>query len=228
VNKQNMQLQFDLVIFDCDGVLVDSELLSAEVLKNELAEAGFPINDEIFRSDFLGRSFATASKRIEARFKTVLPEGFQIRYRQKLLQRMKGRLQAMPGVESVLSGLRTPFCLATSSSPERLAVTLRETLLSRWFKTNFFTASEVANGKPAPDLFLYAACQMSKAPDKSLVIEDSEIGVMAAIAAGMTVWQFTGGAHMAGHVQSESTVRPHRVIETMSALQAAFDKLEMY
>jgi HAD superfamily hydrolase (TIGR01509 family) len=143
------------------------------------------------------------------------------------LERMKGNLKAMPGVEDVLRDLKTPYCLATSSSPERLAVTLSETGLSRWFKGNFYTASLVPNGKPAPDLFLHAASKMSADPAKCLVIEDSEIGVSAGLAAQMTVWQFTGGSHMVMHAPGETAARPHRIIDSMSSLREAFQKLQM-
>ena len=138
---------YDLVIFDCDGVLVDSEMLSAGVLMGMMAEIGLPITPEVFRADFLGRSFASAKAKTEARFGRAMPQDFQLRYRSRLLQRMKGNLRAIPDVAKVLEAMSLPFCLATSSSPERLAVSLAETGLAHWFEGRRFTASEVQKGK---------------------------------------------------------------------------------
>jgi HAD superfamily hydrolase (TIGR01509 family) len=192
---------YDLVVFDCDGVLVDSEMLSAAVLMAMMEEEGLPITVEIFRSDFLGRSFASAAKRASQRFGKPLAEDFQQRYRQRLLAKMQTDLKPMAGVEQVLSELTLPHCLATSSSPQRLAISLSTTGLSRFFDGVCTTASEVVNGKPAPDIFLHAAAKMGVAPERCLVLEDSEMGIRAAKAAGMAVWHFRGGAHIkAGYV----------------------------
>ncbi len=211
-----------LVIFDCDGVLVDSEMLSAGVLMAMMAEVGFPITEDIFRHDFLGRSFASAATRTLERFGSPMPADFQIRYRTRLLQKLRGNLQRMAGVESVLAGLRVPFCLATSSSPERLAVTMSETGLGKWFEGRSFTASLVTNGKPAPDLFLLATSKMGFTPDQCVVIEDSEIGVRAGIAANMEVWHFTGGSHMKAGISLPEVVKPHRVLDSMAGVHQAF------
>jgi len=184
------------VIFDCDGVLVDSEGLSAGVLMGMMEEIGLPITNEIFRTDFLGRSFASAAARVLERFGRPMPDDFQQRYRERLLDRMRAGLEPMAGVHAVLEDMRLPFCLATSSSPQRLAVSLEVTGLAPFFEGRCSTASEVTNGKPAPDLFLLAAQRMSAAPECCLVLEDSEMGVIAAKAAGMQVWHFRGGVHV--------------------------------
>jgi HAD superfamily hydrolase (TIGR01509 family) len=217
-----MNRPHQLIIFDCDGVLVDSEMLSAAVLMGMMQESGLPITWDMFCADFLGRSFASAAARTEKRFGTSLPEDFQKRYRSRLLQHMRGRLQAMPGVQAVLINLRTPYCLATSSSPERLAVTLEETALEPWFQGKKFTASEVQNGKPAPDLFLHAALQMGVPPEHCLVIEDSEMGMRGAIAAGMEVWHFAGGAHINAGVALPPDLQECRALDSMTALHQAF------
>ena len=109
--------KIELVIFDCDGVLVDSEALSASVLMQMMAEVGMPMTPEIFRSDFLGRSFASAAARASQRFGRPLPEEFAATYRTRLLAMMVGNLKAMSGVEKVLAAMAVPFCLATGSSP---------------------------------------------------------------------------------------------------------------
>jgi HAD superfamily hydrolase (TIGR01509 family) len=214
----------ELVIFDCDGVLIDSEPLSANVLMGMMAAIGLIITPEIFRSDFLGRSFAAAAAKTEARFGQKLPEDFQPRYRTELLSRMKGNLRIMDGAVDVLQSLRVRYCLATSSSPERLAFSLSETGLAPFFRDRSFTASLVSRGKPAPDLFLLAARELNTSPQSAIVIEDSEMGLRAALSAGMQTWHFTGGGHMDGIVLPHDVV-PHQSIGSMADLKSAFAAL---
>lgn len=213
---------YDLIIFDCDGVLVDSELLSANVLMAMLRDVGLPITMDDFGSDFLGRSFATAAARTEARFGRKLPDGFQLQYRERLLAQMDKELRPMPGIEVVLNDLTVPYCLATSSSPLRLARSLSVTGLETFFIGRAFTASEVKNGKPAPDLHLHSAARMGADPRKCLVIEDSEMGILAARNAGMTVWQFSGGSHVRAGYRVPEHARADRAFEDMAALSAGF------
>ncbi len=190
----------DLVIFDCDGVLVDSEMLSAEVLIAELAKIGIELDQPYIRKHFLGRSFPTVARAIGAEFQIDLPEGFEAGYRAALLKRFETELRPTRGIESVLSRLTCASCVATSSSPPRVQSSLQITGLAPYFGPHVFTASQVAMGKPAPDLFLFAASQMRVAPERVLVIEDSRPGMTAGLAAGMQVLRYTGGAHLAGHV----------------------------
>ncbi len=186
-----------LVIFDCDGVLIDSEVISASVLIEEAAAVGIPLTREYVRDHFLGRSFPTVAATIRAGFGAVLPEDFEARYRASLLTRFETELRLTPGVLDVLGRLAVPRCLATSSSPPRLARSLAITGLDAWFPHRF-TASEVTRGKPAPDLFLHAAARMGVTPEACLVIEDSRPGILAAQAAGMQAALYTGGSHMGG------------------------------
>lgn len=220
-----MRYPVELVIFDCDGVLVDSEMLSASVLKALMSEVGIPITDKIFRDDFLGRSFADVVVRAEMRFGRTLPDNFQSRYRERLLAHMEERLNPMDGAIKLLETMRAPMCLATSSSPQRLAVSLRVTGLARFFEGRFFTASEVKNGKPAPDLFLYAAERMGHPIENCLVLEDSEMGVRAAQAAGAQVWHFAGGAHVRAGYRLPPDVMTERSIADMTELRSAFAQL---
>jgi len=215
----------ELVIFDCDGVLVDSEMLSAGVLMGMMAEVGLPISPEIFRSDFLGRSFASAARRTEERFGRSLPEDFQLEYRERLLARMVEDLRPMEGVVDVLSAMKAAYCLATSSSPPRLELSLKVTGLAPFFEGRSFTASEVKCGKPAPDLCLHAAAKMGAAPENCLVIEDSEMGIRAARAAGMDVWHFAGGAHVSAGYALPEGIDPGRSIASMAELRQAFAQL---
>ena len=188
----------DLVIFDCDGVLIDSEVISANMLIAELRGYGVDISMEFVSRSFLGRSYPTVLAEIRKSFGITLPDHFEADYRKRLLAAFARDLRIMPGVAAVLAGLARPFCLATSSSPERVALSLRLAGLDQIFGSRVFTASRVANGKPAPDLFLLAAAEMGVPPPRCLVIEDSLTGVRAARAAGMEVWRFTGGSHLRG------------------------------
>jgi HAD superfamily hydrolase (TIGR01509 family) len=185
-------------------------------------EIGLPITLEIFRSDFLGRSFSSAAQRTATRFGRSMPDDFQMNYRQRLLSVMRGELKPMPGVTTLLPLITVPYWLATSSSPSRLAASLEATGLDKWFAGKCSTASEVENGKPSPDLFLLAASRMQVLPHNCLVIEDSELGVRAALNAGMHVWHFQGGAHVRQGYRLPADIVPHRQAADMAHLQQAF------
>ncbi len=186
-----------LIIFDCDGVLIDSEVISARILIEEAAAQGVDIDLDYVRDHFLGRSFPTVAQIIRDRFTVTLPPNFEGRYRARLLERFETDLRPMPGIHGLLSRLGVAHCVATSSSPPRVARSLAIAGLDSYFP-RVFTASLVAQGKPAPDLFLHAAAQMGADPEDCLVIEDSRPGILAARAAGMQVVLFTGGSHMQG------------------------------
>jgi HAD superfamily hydrolase (TIGR01509 family) len=186
---------FDLVIFDCDGVLIDSEIISARMLVQELARLGVVIDLPYVARHFLGRSYPTVMATIRREFGLDLAPSFEEAYREELLAAFRRELTVMPGVTGVLDALAVPWCVATSSSPRRAEMSLELAGLRDRVGERLFTASQVANGKPAPDLFLFAAARMGVAPDRALVIEDSLTGLRAAQAAGMQVWQFTGGSH---------------------------------
>jgi beta-phosphoglucomutase-like phosphatase (HAD superfamily) len=150
-------LSTDLVIFDCDGVIADSEILSAEALIAELSRSDFDIDLEDVLRDFLGRSFPSVVQIIRDRFGRALPEDFERAYQARLLERFEADLQATPGFRDMLADLDLPICVATSSSPPRVARTLALLGLTDSFGRHVFTASQVARGKSAPDLFLFAA-----------------------------------------------------------------------
>lgn len=186
----------ELVIFDCDGVLIDSEIISAKMLIDALSDRGVDIDLTYISKHFLGRSYPVVMQTIRKDFGLDLPPDFESDYRERLLEGFRQGLTIMPGVRDVLERLSVPWCVATSSSPRRAEMSL--TLVGLWplVKAHLFTASQVAKGKPAPDLFLYAATQMGADPAQCLVIEDSLTGLQAALAAGMQTWRFTGGSHM--------------------------------
>ena len=187
--------KISLVIFDCDGVLVDSEYLSAKMLLEVFAEIGINLDLPFVYANFVGHSFATVAAKYARLHGTNVPDNFEQDYRIRLLKSFESQLQAMPGVEQVLDELNVPFCLASGSSPARVNSSLSATHLGSYFDGRIFTTTMVKNGKPAPDIFLHAAKTMSVEPENCLVIEDSSTGVRAAKAAGMTTWQFIGGVH---------------------------------
>jgi HAD superfamily hydrolase (TIGR01509 family) len=184
----------DLVIFDCDGVLVDSELLSCRCLSEALGECGIEISSEQVLELFLGQSTAAVIQYYRQRAQPV-PETFLANLKFRVRERFRHSLQPVPGVAPLLESLPTPFCVASSSDLDRVSLSLALTGLAKYFGDRLYTAQLVAHGKPAPDLFLHAATQMNAAPERTLVVEDSVSGVTAAKAAGMTVWGFIGGSH---------------------------------
>jgi len=191
---------FDLVIFDCDGVLIDSEIISARMLIAEMAKLGVDVDLDYVAKNFLGRSYPTVMETIRQEFKLHLPPEFEQLYRARLLKAFETELKVMPGAADVIRNLAVPYCIATSSSPARVAQSLQMVGLGDLVGRELFTSTMVARGKPAPDLFLFAAEKMGVVPARCLVIEDSLTGIRAGIAAGMTVWRFTGGSHLKGRV----------------------------
>jgi HAD superfamily hydrolase (TIGR01509 family) len=184
-----------LVIFDCDGVLVDSELLACGAIADSLAGIGmaFPLHDVVAR--YLGVTAAAMFRDIEARTGRTLPAGFAKAAQDRILAAFRRDLRPMPGVEAVLDGLPCAVCVASGSTPERIRLSLSVTSLLPYFGDLQFSATLVPNGKPAPDLFLFAARHMSAAPKETVVVEDSPAGVQAACAAGMGAVGFIGGSH---------------------------------
>ena len=211
--------KIECVIFDCDGVLVDSEMLSAGVLKAMTAEQGMALSDAMFRDVFLGRSFVNGKARAKTVLNFDLPDDFENQYRERLFVELTQKLRPMSGIDEVLSTLRTSYCVATGSSPKRLALSLEVAGLNSYFEGNRFTSSEVVHGKPAPDLCFYAAEKMNIPPQNCLVIEDSEIGILAAKAAGMEVWHFAGGAHIKAGYQLPENLVVAKTFVDMPSLQ---------
>ncbi len=215
-------MTFDLVIFDCDGVLVDSEMLSARVLMQQLAELGIDLTADQFRKEFLGRSFASAALQLKVRTGRDLPANFAPDYFVKLNALFATDLKPMAGVEAVLAELAVPHCVASGSIPPRLDFSLKVCGLDTHFGPHVYSAAAVKNAKPAPDLFLHAAAVHGVEPARCLVLEDSEMGVRAARAASMTVWHFAGGSHIkAGQVLPADLV-VDRVVGNMAEVLRLF------
>ena len=183
-----------VIIFDCNGVLVDSEQIAASVAAEEFSRIGIPLTPELITRYFFGRQPADMFTTVETVTHRKLPGDFVDGVAAATIQRIRTDLRAMPHVAHALTWLRGPKCVASSSPRDRIRASLRTAGLARFFETDLFSASDVPNGKPAPDLFLYAAGRMGVQPPECIVIEDSPAGVAAA-AAGMTPIGFVGGSH---------------------------------
>jgi FGGY-family pentulose kinase/HAD superfamily hydrolase (TIGR01509 family) len=185
----------EVVIFDCDGVLVDSDVIALAVTRRRLSEAGLRLTDEETRERFLGMRLDSVVRSFETELGAPLPKEFPDDLSREILATFARELKGVEGVRKAIEGLRARVCVASSSTPERLRLALRVTGYEALFAPNIFSAAEVAQGKPNPDLFLFAARAMGAAPKDCLVIEDSVAGVTAARAAGMRVFGFVGASH---------------------------------
>jgi HAD superfamily hydrolase (TIGR01509 family) len=209
-----------LVIFDCDGVLVDSEPLAMRVLLEGLASAGYRIDEVSAYERFLGRSLATLQTILKNDLGVVLPTDRLEQMRLDLFDLYRRELEPMPGIGEALDRLTVPYCVASSSLPERIRVSLDVTGLLPRFESHLFSAAMVANGKPAPDLFLRAAAEVGVAPAACLVIEDSPPGIEAAHRAGMRVFAFLGASHARrpGYRERLAALQPDLLFDDMRQL----------
>jgi HAD superfamily hydrolase (TIGR01509 family) len=184
---------FELVIFDCDGVLVDSEHIAVRVESRYLTELGWPLTEAEIMERFTGRTDAYMDEAIEAQLGDRLPEGWKDQFQRRYREAFAAELTPVDGVVEALDQLTVPACVASSGSHDKLRFTLGHTGLYQRFEGRIFSAYEVANGKPAPDLFLHAAERMGTEPARCAVVEDTLYGVLAARAAGMRVFGYAGG-----------------------------------
>jgi HAD superfamily hydrolase (TIGR01509 family) len=188
-------LSFDLVIFDCDGVLVDSEVISCRAHAATLNRHGYPITEDQVLDRFLGVSDLEARLIVEAELGRKLPDDFTLQVKQATLQRYADDLRPVPYVAEAVAAIGLPKCVASSGTPEKIRHGLTCAGLYDILAPHIFSAGQVKRGKPAPDLFLFAAGQMNASAARCVVIEDSIPGVTGAVAAGMTVLGFYGGSH---------------------------------
>ncbi len=189
-----LQNRFDLVIFDCDGVLVDSEPLAALAYHNVYAEQGMTLPEGTI-AKCVGMKQADIIRRIAELTGHQLSDAAETSLWPETRRVFSQSLQPTPGIVSLLNQLGTPRCVASSSSLERIHFSLETTGLTAYFGDAIFSSSMVNRGKPAPDLFLHAASQMKADPKTCVVIEDSPFGVEGAVAAGMTAIGYVGGSH---------------------------------
>jgi len=209
-----------LIIFDCDGVLVDSEPIAIRVLVEGLAAAGYAIDEATAYERFLGRSLAAMQSILREDAGLILSPEHIERMRLRLFGAYRRELKPMAGIVAELDRLTMPYCVASSSQPERLRFSLEVTGLLARFEPHLFSAAMVGQGKPAPDLFLLAAERMGARPADCLVIEDSAAGIEAARRAGMRVFGFVGGGHAvhAAYRAKLAALAPDAVFEDMRKL----------
>jgi HAD superfamily hydrolase (TIGR01509 family) len=211
----------ELVVFDCDGVLVDSERLANRVLAELLTGIGLPTTTEQSIATYMGLSMASAVERIEASLGRPVPSDFLDRYRDATFAAFDRELTAIDGVLDVIESLRWPSCVATSGDPDRVRRTLTLAGLHHHFDGRIFSAVEVPRGKPFPDLFLHAAAAMGAAPQRCVVVEDSPFGVRAAVAAGMQPLGYAAMAPAARLAECGATT-----FSSMAELPALLDEID--
>jgi HAD superfamily hydrolase (TIGR01509 family) len=197
---------FELVIFDCDGVLVDSERIAVRVEAEVLGELGWPLSEAEIVERFMGRTAEYMDQAIEAQLGSRLPAGWKDRFQRRYREAFAAELAPVDGVLEALERITVPTCVASSGSHDKLRFTLGLTDLYERFEGRIFSGYEVANGKPAPDLFLHAAARMGADPARCAVVEDSRPGVLAARAAGMRAFGYAGGLTPPSRLEGEATV----------------------
>ncbi len=191
-----MTAPFGLVIFDCDGVLVDSERLAIKVDMVYLERLGWPMTEAEIVERFVGRSDADMRAVIEAQLGGPIPADLDEEFERLYRETLERELEPVEGIEAVLDArvrAGTPVCVASSGTHAKFRRSLARTGLARYFDDRIFSATDVTHGKPAPDLFLHAASTLGVEPDRCAVVEDSVYGVQAAIAAGMRAFAYAGG-----------------------------------
>lgn len=209
-----------LVIFDCDGVLVDSEPIALAVLVEALEAAGVSMTTEEATNRFLGRSLKSMSAILHDEYGLATDDAFLEGMRTRLYARFRKELKPIRGIRDTVERLDAAVCVASSSQPERIRLSLTVTGIINLFEPHIFSASMVARGKPAPDLFLLASAEMGFKPADCIVIEDSPAGIEAAKAAGMRVFAFAGASHARNerHRQLLASLDPDLLFDDMGEL----------
>ncbi len=215
-----------MVIFDCNGVLVDSEPIASEVLAAALNRVDVPLTPEMVAREFHGRRTADIFVTIEKTMKRSLPPNFAATVAAETLRRFRAELQPIPHAAHALTWIRGPKAVASSSAMDRIRTSLEVTGLLRFFESRLFSASHVADGKPAPDLFLATAIELEVTPTDCIVVEDSVPGIAAAKAAGMAAIGFIGSPLSGGRMAPELMAAGARtVIADMRALASTIIEL---
>lgn len=183
--------KYKCIIFDCDGVLVDSEVISNQILSDMANENGAHIDLKYAMTHFKGNSFRSCLNLIEELVGSSLPQTFEVEFRKRTFDAFKKEIQPIEGIENVLQQLRIPFCVASSGPENKIRLNLELTGLSNFFNDNVFSCFEIQKWKPEPDIFIHAAQTMGFKPEECVVIEDSLLGVEAANRGGFDVFGFT-------------------------------------
>ena len=217
-----------LVIFDCDGVLVDSEIIAARVDAQLLSEAGYPITEQEVATRFAGSSGEQIFDTVEAELGRAVPDEIRARSETEIDQRLENEVEAVAGAYEMLDALDAARCICSNSSMDRLLITLDRTGLYDRFQPYIFSAGEVRDGrkKPAPDVFLHAAEELDAVIEQTLVVEDSVHGVAGAVAAGMGVIGFIGASHSwPGHGEALMDAGALTVIRQLADVPATVEAL---
>lgn len=210
-----------MVIFDCNGVLVDSEPLASAVASQEFMRAGFALTPDVVARYFTGRRPADMFAEVELASGRKLPANFAETVASATLRCFRSDLRATAHVAHALTWLRGRKCVASSSSLDRMRLSLEATGLLKFFEPYLFSSTGLPRGKPAPDLFLLVAEKMNVAPSECIVVEDSPVGVAAAAAAGMSPIGFVGGSHAGAHLGEQLMASGARtVISDMRMLKS--------
>jgi HAD superfamily hydrolase (TIGR01509 family) len=206
----------DLVIFDCDGVLIDTERIAVPIDVEVLAGLGWVITEEEVVERFLGRSEADSTREIEEHLGRPLPSTLSLEVDERYREAFERSLAPVDGVVEVLDSLdrsAITTCVASSGTHEKMRFTLGLTGLFERFEGRIFSVEEVERGKPAPDLFVHAAARMQAVPERCAVVEDSPFGVEAALAAGMAAYAYAGGLTPLKRLQIPGATVFHRMAE---------------
>ncbi|MEO1749197.1 MAG: HAD family hydrolase [Pseudomonadota bacterium] len=220
----------ELIIFDCDGVLVDSEPLSLGLLIEHCARHGLDLDMVQACDCFLGKPVAVASAEANAAYQASVPDVDLDVFQERILAKFQDELRPVAGVADALSMLDAPKCVASSSNLDRIKRSIELTGVSAFFSGHLFSTDMVARGKPHPDVFLHAAKEMGFEPRQAIVVEDSPAGLRAAKAAKMKTIAFAGGSHaQAADLTSKlSALAPDKLINNMADLPRALSALSAH
>lgn len=192
-NYENIQL----IIFDCDGVLIDSETISAKVISNQFNKLGIDIDTQYVQKHFIGQSYLKVKGHVLENFNIHLADNFEEEYREELLKVFDKELKIVPGIENILRHLNIQKCVATSSSKTRANSSLKTVGIYEYVKNHIFSAYNLGDkGKPSPHIYLNCAKKYNIEPQNVLVIEDSLVGIQGGKRAGMKTWHFIGASHL--------------------------------
>ena len=197
---------FAAVIFDCDGVLVDSEIIASRLWVEMAGELGHRLDPALALRQFKGAQMARSVAGLEGRLGARLPDGFVPEFRVRMAARLEAELRPVPGIEAVLAGLSVPFCVASNGPREKMDITLRVSGLLPWFEGRIFSAYEVGAFKPDPGLFNAAALALGAEPSRCAVVEDSVSGIRAGVEAGMKVFAYCVADEAVEHAQAGAVV----------------------
>ena len=221
--KRMDSMDFEAILFDCDGVLVDSEKIYVEVEREHLSRIGLNYSLDEYMSRFQGLGAPDFWAKLDADHRALgkgpLPETFGADLDAATMERIDKELSEIAGIKQLLEIHEGPRAVASSSRLNRLKHKLQHTGLYGYFAPHIYSGEQVENGKPAPDLFLFAAQNLQVEPHRCLVVEDSDNGVKAGLAAGMTVWGFVGGGHSHNtHREQLEAAGAHKVVDSHNNL----------